>query len=72
MTKRKHIEMPKITHLLVDELQDIADVDVMFFLTADSFLCPSCQDKCCTGEIDSRGFPNGDKIWEFVANREVA
>lgn len=55
-----------------DDPQDIADVDVMFFLTADSFLCPSCQDKCCTGEIDSRGFPNGDKIWEFVANREVA
>ena len=32
MTKRRHIEMPKITHLLVDELQDIADVEFDFII----------------------------------------
>ena len=32
MTKRRHMEMPKITHLLVDELQDIADVEFDFIV----------------------------------------
>ena len=32
MTKSKHIEMPKITHLLVDELQDISDVEFDFIV----------------------------------------
>ena len=48
MTKSKHIEMPKITHLLVDELQDISDVEFDFIvntLKADNlyFVGDSCQ-----------------------------
>ena len=48
MTKRRHIEMPKITHLLVDELQDIADVEFDFIvntLRAQNlyFVGDSCQ-----------------------------